>query len=122
MNPDDQMQRPIGSLVWAYANLLKRKDLRESRPDIQYPRDYLERERQMEMAYRIAIELRWEELAAYMDRMNVRIVNGEEPIKLNYNTVLLFGGLACVLIERNRVGDDIFFGDGIYPPPSFARP
>jgi hypothetical protein len=121
MNPDDQMQRPIGSLVWAYANLLKRKDIRQSRPDIPYPPDYLEKERQMELAYRIATELRWEELAAYMQRMNVKLVNDGEPVPLNGNTVLLFGGLVCVLIERNRVGDDVFFGDGLYPPPPVGR-
>ena len=79
---DDQMSRPIDSLIWATA-LLVRRALKWADVLEQYPEDnpeiseLLTREHEMRQAYMVALKLRGKEVVKYAASIGVRCTADE---------------------------------------------
>ncbi len=117
---DDNMTRTIGSLVWAYGQVLSRSK-RVAALDEPPPPALLKTEREMENAYRVALELRHEELREYARQFGVTMDELDDGSPMDSWRGLVTFALPLIVckIERKRVGDEAF-SEGCLPPEGEA--
>jgi len=115
---DDNMTRPIGSLVWAYGQHLNRKRLIDEfrAAGDTPPRAITDKEAEMGTAYSAALQLRHKELREYARLYGVTLDEMDgKPLDTWRGLVTFALPLIACRIERARVGDDAFF-NGCLPP------
>lgn len=108
---DDNLDRPIGSLVWAYANSCRRlQRLRQLKADgTTVPDVVMNTEIQMQDVYGQTITIRHKEFREYAREFDE--VFDEYPVDPIFP-------LVAIRIERKRCGDHDFFEGNTTPPIS----